>query len=66
MSVELGNETDHEVDLDEIRELCGYVLQEMHVHPGADLYVRVVFKHQAHVIDPARGRIECQRHTPNP
>jgi probable rRNA maturation factor len=42
VSVELGNETDHEVDLDEIRELCGYVLQEMHVHPGADLYVRVV------------------------
>ena len=42
MSVELGNETDHEVDLDEIRDICTYVLEQMHVHPGADLYVRLI------------------------
>jgi probable rRNA maturation factor len=42
MSVELGNETDHDVDLDEIRDICTYVLEQMHVHPGADLYVRFI------------------------
>jgi probable rRNA maturation factor len=42
MSVELGNETDHEVDLDEIRDICTYVLEQMHVHTGADLYVRLI------------------------
>lgn len=42
MSVELSNETDHAADLDEIRELAEYVMDEMHVHPQSDLYVRLV------------------------
>lgn len=42
MSIELDNETDHDVDLGELRELAEYVLAQLHVHPGADLYVRCV------------------------
>ncbi|NHN54191.1 rRNA maturation RNase YbeY [Calidifontibacter sp. DB0510] len=42
MSIEAANETDVEVDLDELIECAGYVLAELHVHPDADLFVRIV------------------------
>ena len=42
MSVDLLNETDVEVDLDELRACAVYTMQQMRVHPDADLCVRVI------------------------
>jgi len=42
MSVDLLNETEVDVDLDELRHCAVYVMQQMHVHPDADLCVRII------------------------
>lgn len=42
MSIDVLNETDVDVDLVELRDCAGFVMQQMHVHPHADLCVRVV------------------------
>lgn len=42
MSVEVSNESGVEVDEAEFAELGRYVLDAMHVHPQADLFVRMV------------------------
>ncbi|MBO0899992.1 rRNA maturation RNase YbeY [Cellulomonas sp. zg-ZUI222] len=42
MSVEVSNESGVEVDEAEFAALGRYVLDEMHVHPQADLFVRLV------------------------
>ncbi len=42
MSVEVSNESGHEVDEAEFAALGRYVLDAMHVHPQADLFVRLV------------------------
>ncbi len=42
MSIDVLNETDHELDETELVALSRYVLAEMRVHPGADLCVRLV------------------------
>lgn len=42
MSVDVLNETDYELDELELVALSRYVLQEMRVHPGADLCLRLV------------------------
>ncbi len=42
MSIDLLNETEVEVDLDELHACASYVLEEMNVHPQADLCVRVI------------------------
>lgn len=42
MSVDLLNETDTEVDLDELRECAVWTMDQMRVHPDADLCIRIV------------------------
>ncbi len=42
MSIDLLNETEVDVDLDELRRCAVFVMDQMHVHPDADLCVRVV------------------------
>ncbi|GAA3681359.1 putative rRNA maturation factor [Yimella lutea] len=42
MSIDVANETDVEVDLEELRECAGWVLQEMRVHPEAELAITVI------------------------
>ncbi|TWP34022.1 rRNA maturation RNase YbeY [Leekyejoonella antrihumi] len=42
MSVDLLNETEVDVDLDELHRCASYVMGQMHVHPQADLCVRIV------------------------
>ena len=42
MSIDVLNETDAEVDLEELRDCAAYVMREMRVNPYADLCVRVV------------------------
>jgi probable rRNA maturation factor len=42
VSVDVLNETDHQVDELELVALSKYVMQEMRVHPGADLCLRLV------------------------
>ncbi|MBC9956901.1 rRNA maturation RNase YbeY [Yimella sp. cx-51] len=42
MSIDLANETDVEVDLDELHECAAWVMQEMRVHPEADLTVTII------------------------
>ncbi len=42
MSIEVSNESGHEVDEAEFAALGRYVLDAMHVHPQADLFVRFV------------------------
>ncbi|MDF8263366.1 rRNA maturation RNase YbeY [Luteipulveratus flavus] len=42
MSIDVLNETDVEVDLDELHACAGYTLEQMRVHPQADLCVRVI------------------------
>ncbi|WP_265447261.1 rRNA maturation RNase YbeY [Flexivirga meconopsidis] len=42
MSIDLLNETDFPVDLDELHDCAAFVLHEMRVHPGVDLYVGVI------------------------
>ncbi|TQL03808.1 rRNA maturation RNase YbeY [Cellulomonas sp. SLBN-39] len=42
MSIEVSNESGHEVDEAEFAALGRYVLDAMHVHPQADLFVRLV------------------------
>lgn len=42
MSVDVLNETDHQLDELELVALSKYVMQEMRVHPGADLCLRLV------------------------
>lgn len=42
MSVDVLNETDHRLDELELVALSKYVMQEMRVHPGADLCLRLV------------------------
>lgn len=42
MSVDVLNETDHRLDELELMALSKYVMQEMRVHPGADLCLRLV------------------------
>jgi len=42
MSIEVSNESGVEVDEAEFAALGRYVLDEMHVHPQADLFVRLV------------------------
>ncbi len=42
MSIDLANETDVEVDLEELRECAAWVMQEMRVHPEADLTITVI------------------------
>ncbi len=42
MSIDLLNETDSDVDLDELHACATYVIAEMGVHPRADLCVRVI------------------------
>ena len=42
MSVDVLNETDYQLDELELVALSRYVLQQMRVHPGADLCLRLV------------------------
>ena len=42
MSVDVLNETDHQLDELELVALSKYVMSEMRVHPGADLCLRLV------------------------
>lgn len=42
MSIDVLNETEVEVDLDELHEMARYAMDEMHVHPQADLAIRVI------------------------
>ncbi|GAB77565.1 probable rRNA maturation factor [Austwickia chelonae] len=42
MSIEVLNETEHQVDVDELVELAKYVLEQMHVHPRAELCITCV------------------------
>lgn len=42
MSIDLLNETDVEVDLDELHACSTFVMDELNVHPQADLCVRVI------------------------
>ncbi|KNX37453.1 rRNA maturation RNase YbeY [Luteipulveratus halotolerans] len=42
MSIDVLNETDVEVDLDELHACARYTLDRMRVHPQADLCVRVI------------------------
>ena len=42
MSVDVLNETDFELDELELVALSKYVMAQMHVHPGADLCLRLV------------------------
>ncbi len=42
MSVDVLNETDHRLDEMELVALSKYVLEQMRVHPGADLCLRLV------------------------
>lgn len=42
MSIEILNETDAEVDERELLECARFVLAQMHVHPAAELCVRLV------------------------
>lgn len=42
MSIDVLNETDHRVDETEFVALSRYVLQEMRVHPQAELCIRLV------------------------
>jgi probable rRNA maturation factor len=42
VSVDVLNETDHQLDELELVALSKYVMQEMRVHPGADLCLRLV------------------------
>ena len=42
MSIDVLNETEVEVDLDEVHEVARYAMDEMHVHPQADLAIRVI------------------------
>lgn len=40
MSVEIGNETEHAVELIEVEALTAHVLEQMGIHPGAEVYIR--------------------------
>jgi probable rRNA maturation factor len=42
VSVDVLNETDHQLDVLELVALSKYVLEQMRVHPGADLCLRLV------------------------
>ncbi|MDO5699989.1 MAG: rRNA maturation RNase YbeY [Bowdeniella nasicola] len=42
MSVDVANETTTEIELTEFAALTRYVLDEMHVHPQADVFIRFV------------------------
>lgn len=42
MSIEILNETDHDVDEHEILACARYVLDQMHVHPQAELAISLV------------------------
>ncbi len=42
MSIDLLDETEEDVDLDELRRCAVFVMEQMHVHPDADLCLRVV------------------------
>lgn len=42
MSIDVLNETDVEVDLDELHACARYTLAEMQVHPQADLCLRII------------------------
>lgn len=42
MSIDLLNETDVDVDLDELHACATFVMAELNVHPQADLCVRVI------------------------
>lgn len=42
MSIDVLNETDHQLDELELVALAKYVLAQMRVHPGADLCIRLV------------------------
>lgn len=42
MSIDLANETDVEVDLEELHDCAAWVMQEMRVHPEADLTITVI------------------------
>ncbi|HEV7171923.1 rRNA maturation RNase YbeY [Pedococcus sp.] len=42
MSVDVLNETDHQLDELELVALSKYVMEQMRVHPGADLCLRLV------------------------
>ncbi|WP_026180900.1 rRNA maturation RNase YbeY [Demetria terragena] len=42
MSIDVLNETEIEVDLEELHECARFTMDELHVHPQADLCVRVI------------------------
>ncbi|TWE12362.1 rRNA maturation RNase YbeY [Rudaeicoccus suwonensis] len=42
MSIDLRNETDAVIDLEELHDCAAFVLDQMRVHPGADLFVGVI------------------------
>ena len=42
MSVDVLNETDYRLDEIELVALARYVMEQMRVHPGADLCIRLV------------------------
>lgn len=42
MSIDLLNETDFPVDLDELHDCAAFVLRELRVHPGTELYIGVI------------------------
>ena len=42
MSIDVLNETDADVDLEELRDCAAFVMTQMRVHPHADLCVRVI------------------------
>lgn len=42
MSIELSNETDFDVDESRVRALATFAMDQMHLHPATDLYIRFV------------------------
>lgn len=49
MSIEVNNETEHDVDLAEVEKLCRFVLETMFLHPTTE--VSVVFLDEAAMSD---------------
>lgn len=45
MSIEILNETEVEVDLEELHECARFALDQLHVHPDADLCIRIIDEH---------------------
>ncbi|MGX6452400.1 rRNA maturation RNase YbeY [Brevibacterium paucivorans] len=42
MSIELGNETEHQVDLERVHECARFALDTLNVHPAVELSIRFI------------------------